>query len=154
MILFPFEKVAEIDTGNPYTGFTSISGGEKFVDTVVKFPRHEVFVKSKKSLFPTSILSNGIMHVYYDENGCVVGIELMVPELNQIGHSLTWNKMKITPEMIVDVAEFSKSSGLDYKNTGYGFDIPEIGLSYYSANFDDTMQSKLDSVYINLKGAS
>lgn len=151
MILLPFDKIAEIDTGNPYTGLTSISSGEKFLDIASKFPNHRVFVKSRTSPFPTSILKDGTLHVYYNGNGCVVGLELMVPELIRNGQFLNWRETNILPEKMERIVDISNSFNIGVRNTGYGLEVPDIGASFYASDFDDSLQGAVDSVYIQLK---
>ncbi|MFD1792203.1 hypothetical protein ACFSE0_11220 [Ochrobactrum teleogrylli] len=150
MILTPFDKLTEIDTGNPYIGLTAISSGEKFLDIAGKFPRHQVFVKTRKSSFPTSIIKDGSIHVYYNAGGSVVGLELMVSELINDGQFLIWKEVNILQNTMQRINDAFEAFGVAVENTRYGLDIPNLGLSFYSSDFEDNLQSKVDSVYIEL----
>ena len=150
MKITPFDKVTDIDTRNPYVGLTTISSGEKFLDIAAKFPRHQVFVKAKSSVFPTSIINDGAIHIHYNEGGRVAGLELMVFELADNRQSLIWKEMNILQGKMEGIANFCKSCGMSVENTGYGLDVPDLGLSFFSSDFDDLLQSGVDSVYIKL----
>lgn len=147
MILHPFEKISGIDTANPYKGHVNLTKGEKFIDVARDFHNHSVFVKSDE--FPTSIIANEAIHVYYDVSGSVIGAEVFARWLKAAGFEFSFEGLNLFPDTMQVLADEIRSRHMSFSLGSYGIDIAELGLSYFCSDFEGDLDCRIDCVYVN-----
>ncbi|MFN6983511.1 hypothetical protein G3A56_23335 [Rhizobium oryzihabitans] len=151
MNLHPFEKISHIYTGNIYKGtqgYVDICAGEKFLEVARDFHNHNVFAKSDD--FPTSIISNNSVHVYYNAEGKVIGAEIFTNLNGNNEFNFIWNSFDLFQSTMKDVANGLKSIGIKTSIEDYGIFVPELGLNYYCNDIQDDLDCKIDCVYVTL----
>ena len=88
------------------------------------------------------------MHVFYSEKGDCIGVEVF-PPLKPL-----WNGVKLFSEDLETIKNLFNQRGINIEVSDSGLEIPSLGISLYSHDFDDTLLCSIDSVYVNLKVGS
>ncbi|WP_150823928.1 hypothetical protein [Sinorhizobium arboris] len=148
MILHPFDKISGVDTGNPYKGFVDIAKGEKFIDVARDFHGHSVFVKSSK--FPNSSIMKESIHVYYNKNGEVIGVEVFLRDSDGNRTNFSWGDIDLLPDTMQIVANEIRERNMNFAYNDYGIDVPDLGLSYFCSDFENDLHCRIDCVYVTL----
>ncbi len=148
MLLHPHTKIIGIDTGNPYIGLVDIYKNEKFVTVAKDFPNHAVFVKGPSAQFPTSVINNDAIHVYYNEHGHVIGAELMKNRILNSSINFRYRDLNLFPDNLHNLTYTMKVNGISYVKSDYGVYIEDLGLKYYCSNFNDVLNCEIDAVYV------
>lgn len=128
----------------PFKYCGPINAGDDYSEIIKRFSDHQEFKKGPLSKFVTSSILAGNLHVFYSEKGSCVGVEVFPPlkpsldvidffssDLNAVNNLLSKRGVKV---------EISDS----------GLEIPSLGISLYSHDFDESLCCAIDSVYVDL----
>lgn len=129
---------------NPFKECGPIRAGDSYFELIKKFPDHEEFKKSPLSKFVTSSIFSGNLHVFYSENGDCVGVEIF-PPLRPF-----WGGFDFFSDDLNACKDLFNQRGVHVEISDSGLEIPSLGISLYSHDFDDSLCCTVDSVYVDL----
>lgn len=119
-----------------------ITFGDSFLEISKKYPDHKEFKKNEFSKFLTSSIMNGNVHVFYSEQGNCVGVEVFPPvQLMYDGINLFGANLKATADLLIN-------KSFIYEVSDSGLDFPDLGVSLYSNDFEESFMCSVDSVYV------
>jgi hypothetical protein len=129
----------------PYVGCGPIKAGDDYSTIKTRFPSHQEFKKSPISKFVTSSLCGDSLHIFYSETGACTGVEIFRPLRALLeGIDLMEEKLDVLKERFVQ-------KGVGVSDSDYGFELPSLGVSLYSHDFEGTSTSLVDSVFVHLE---
>ena len=102
------------------------------------------FMKSKISVSPTDAYFAKTVHVYFDENDAVRGVEIFRP------NKLTYDGFSVLGECAKAVLGSAFSSREVSKEYGVGYVVSPGAISLYVPEVDDDVDAIVEAVYVRL----
>jgi len=121
-----------------------IKSGDSYHEIRKKFLDHQDFKKSPLSKFVTSSIFNGNIHVFYSEHGYCVGVEVFS------AFQPLWENINLISTDLKTIKDLFSQRKIDVEISDSGLDIPSLGISLYSHDFDESLYCSVDSVYVDL----
>jgi len=132
----------------PFKECGPIVAGISFSKVQKLFADHRVFNKGENHV--TSLILDQSMHVYYNEHGICTGVEVMSPFLPGHNYQLVWNGINFLNESLDNIIKLLKKRGCIIEIIDTGANIPELGLSLYSDEYETDLHCNIDAVYVEL----
>ena len=132
MYITPFNKCGSVVGGTPYSLISK------------QFSDHESFTKGPFSKFVTSTVLDGALHIYYSESGMCVGVEVFPPLV------AIWDGINLFDINLKELVRIMRNKGQDIEIEDAGIELPNLGFSIYSHDFEEDLICSIDGVYINL----
>lgn len=155
MKIIPFQKLADIPTGNPYKGregLVDLGPEQSTMDVAELFPFHTVAIGWRPAA--TNITSHILdmqIRVGYHANNMISEIEILTPDPRI-------PKMKLTKLMLgnnnvfgrtlAELKSILEADNFELVPTDEGFDLKDGSVSFYSHDYEDDLNIKLDTVVL------
>jgi hypothetical protein len=127
----------------PFKNCGPVSQNDDFWEIKKNFSGHQEFRKSPFSKFLTSSIMDGNLHVFYSETGKCVGVEVFSP-LEPV-----WDGINLLTKKLKEVEILFNERNIVCEVTDTGLEVPDLGISLYSHNFETSLNCPIDSVYVN-----
>lgn len=121
-----------------------INAGDDYSEIIKRFSDHQEFKKGPLSKFVTSSILSGNLHVFYSEKGSCVGVEVFPPL------KPSWDAIDFFSSDLKTINNLFKKRGAKVDVSDSGLEIPSLGLSLYSHDFNESLCCAIDSVYVDL----
>lgn len=105
----------------------------------------EEFKKTAASLNTTDSFVRHDLHVFYDEQDMVKGVEFF----DRSG--VSWQGHKLVGEKLFPVLSLFRGNGIHPVIDDDGFDVSEFGMSFYVPDIEDGEDALIKSLYMNLR---
>jgi|SRR5690554_977044 len=128
----------------PFQVCGPINNVDTYSDVTKKYLDHQEFKKTPQSKFVTSSILGGNIHVFYSETGQCVGVEVFPPL------KLIWDDVELLSKDLKFIDNLFKQRNIGTEVSDSGIEIPSLGISLYSHDFDDSLCCSVDSVYVLL----
>jgi len=128
----------------PFQVCGPINNVDTYSDVTKKYLDHQEFKKTPQSKFITSSILGGNIHVFYSETGQCVGVEVFPPL------KLIWDDVELLSKDLKFIDNLFKQRNIGTEVSDSGIEIPSLGISLYSHDFDDSLCCSVDSVYVLL----
>ena len=102
------------------------------------------FMKSKNSVSPTDAYCAKTVHIYFDEDDAVCGVEIFRP------NKLSYDGFLVLGECAKVVLSGALSSHEVSKEYGVGYEVSHGGISLYVPEVDDDVDAVVEAVYVTL----
>lgn len=156
MKILPFEMLSQIPTGNPYKGnkgFVDIGRESTTIDIADFFPYHAVDVAWRPSaLNIRSHILGGQVRVNYLKDNRVSGIEILSrfkSKEDRFVKNLYLMDIEILQPTLMDVKILLEKSGIKTRLIDVGFEASDIGISFFSDEYETDLNVRLDAVTVH-----
>lgn len=129
----------------PFKQCGQVTCSESYAMIFKSFPDHSEFKKTPFSKHVTSSILGGNMHVYYSETGVCVGVEVFPPLVP------IWDGVELFSMNLRELMDVVINKGLKVKLSDSGLEIPDLGFSLFSYDFEDTLECAVDSLYVKFE---
>ena len=106
---------------------------------------HEEFFKSPFAAFPTDSFDD-VIHVYYDHDEQVVGVELFSPS------QVSYKDLDLLSASISEIKKHMVRWGFAVEPVEAGYEIPALGVVLYAAE-DSNDMARAEAAYVALADA-
>ncbi|WP_150526568.1 hypothetical protein [Roseibium sediminis] len=149
MDLIPFSSVSAVPTGQgTLIDITSnddfIDISEKFILSNVRGRRKPYYVGLRAFLFEAKIAFE------FNDQYKLHSVEFRQPYDVQNASALYFQGKNLLQDKLISAQRILEEAKISFEISDVGIDAPEIGLSFYSDSFDDSLDVDLDSVTVFL----
>ncbi|EFO33271.1 conserved hypothetical protein [Roseibium sp. TrichSKD4] len=147
MDLIPFSSLSELPTGQgTLIDITSnndlIDISENFILSNVRGRRKPYYVGIRAFLFDAKIAFE------FDAQYKLHSVEFRQPYDVQNASALYFQGKNLLQDTLISAQKILLEAKIPFEISDVGIDAPEIGLSFYSDSFDDSLDVELDSVTV------
>lgn len=158
MKIIPFEMLSQIPTGNPYKGskgFVDIGRESTTIDIAYFFPYHAVDVTWPPSaLNIRSHILGGQVRVNYLRDNRVSGVEILSRfkgDGDRFVKNLYLMDIEILQPTLLGVKILLEKSGIETRLIDVGFEASNLGISFFSDEYEKDLNVRLDAVTVHFK---
>lgn len=103
------------------------------------------FKKTTAALNTTDAFNLHHLHVYYDVNDVVEGVEFFR------GSKFTWKGHSLVGEESSKVLDLFRREGIHPAIDDDGFDVEKLGMSFYVPDIDEVEGAVIETLYVNFR---
>lgn len=150
MIINPFEKVVDVPCGVGERA--DILNSSDLIDVMDKFKFQTMRATNKPFYRGVSgYLFDAEIHIGFGKDYKISDVELRYPFTCLEGEGIFWGDINVICPTLLEVSAMMKRAGISTKKTDVGLEAPDIGLSFFSSDYEENLNVRLDAVTTHLQ---
>lgn len=150
MNIFPFEKVVGVPCGTGERANILNSGD--LIDVMDSFKFQTMRATNKPYYRGVSgYLFDAQIHIGFGGGYEISDVELRHPFTCLEGEGIFWGDVNLICSTLLEVRAVIESAGISTKATDVGLDAPDIGVSFFSSDYESDLNVRLDAVTVHLR---
>ena len=150
MIVLPFEKVTDIPTG--LGGNAEIAASSDLIEAMDRFS-FQMLKATNKSYFRgvSGYMFDAQIHIGFGKDYKVLDVEIRHPFSCVNGKGIIWGNLNLVHATLDEVQAVLCKEGVAIKSSDVGFDAPDIGMSFFSNDYEESLDVRLDAITVHLR---
>lgn len=150
MIILPFEKVANLPTG--MGGRAEILASSDLIDVMDRF-KFQILRATNKPYYRgvSGYLFDAQIHMGFDKDYQITDVEVRHPFACLEDEGVVWRDLNLVRSTLREAHDILRNAGMATMATDVGFDVPDIGVSFFSNDYKDDLAVRLDAITVHMK---
>lgn len=150
MIIIPFERVADVPTGAG--GRIDILKSNDLIDIMDRF-RFQSLRATNKPYYRgvSAYMFDAQMHIGFDKDYKIVDVEIRHPFSCLEGEGIFFGGLDLVCPTLLEVRDILHETGISTKEIDVGLEAPDIGVSFFSSDYEGNLAVRLDAITVHLK---
>lgn len=150
MIIHPFEKVANLPTGRG--GCAEILTSSDLIDVMDRF-RFQTLRATNKPYYRgvSGYLFDAQIHIGFGKDYLITDVEVRHPFACLEDEGVVWRGLNLVYPTLLEAQDILRSAGMMTMATDVGFDVPDIGVSFFSNDYEGDLAVSVDAITVHMK---
>lgn len=150
MILLPFEKIVNLPTGMGKSA--EVQASYDLIDVMDRFKFQTMKAISTPYFRGLSgYLFDAQIQMGFDKDYQISDVEVRYPFTCLGDEGVVWRDRNLVCATLQDAQEIFRNADKATRTTDVGFDVPDLGASFFSSEFEGSFAVRLDAITLRLR---